>query len=265
MIALVEGAQRQKTPNEVALNILLASLTIVFLLATVTLQPLAIYSGAAPGRDRAGRAAGLPHPHHDRRAAVGDRHRGHGPAGAAQRAGDVGPGRRSGRRRQHAAAGQDRHDHLGQPGSRRVSACPRGHRGAARRRRADHEPGRRDPRRPFDRRAGEGALRAPRPRPSGRRVHPVHRPDQDERRRRGRSPAAQGGGRLRAGVGRGAGRGRCPKRSTRSWPGIAVQGGTPLTVAENGSVAGRDLPQGHREGRHAPAVRRASTHGHPHA
>ncbi|MGZ8602054.1 MAG: potassium-transporting ATPase subunit KdpB, partial [Actinomycetota bacterium] len=46
MIALVEGAQRQKTPNEIALNILLASLTIIFLLATVTLQPMAIYSGA---------------------------------------------------------------------------------------------------------------------------------------------------------------------------------------------------------------------------
>ncbi|HZP53200.1 potassium-transporting ATPase subunit KdpB [Actinocrinis sp.] len=46
MIALVEGAARQKTPNEIALNILLASLTIVFLLAVVTLQPLAFYSGA---------------------------------------------------------------------------------------------------------------------------------------------------------------------------------------------------------------------------
>jgi K+-transporting ATPase ATPase B chain len=46
MIALVEGASRQKTPNEVALNILLASLTIVFLLAVVTLQPMAFYSGA---------------------------------------------------------------------------------------------------------------------------------------------------------------------------------------------------------------------------
>lgn len=44
MIALVEGAQRQKTPNEIALSILLAGLTIVFLLATVTLQPFAIYS-----------------------------------------------------------------------------------------------------------------------------------------------------------------------------------------------------------------------------
>jgi K+-transporting ATPase ATPase B chain len=46
MIALVEGASRQKTPNEIALNILLASLTIIFLLATVTLQPLAIFSKA---------------------------------------------------------------------------------------------------------------------------------------------------------------------------------------------------------------------------
>jgi K+-transporting ATPase ATPase B chain len=46
MIALVEGAERQKTPNEIALNILLAGLTIIFLLAVVTLQPFAIYSKA---------------------------------------------------------------------------------------------------------------------------------------------------------------------------------------------------------------------------
>ncbi|NUK72047.1 potassium-transporting ATPase subunit KdpB, partial [Streptomyces lunaelactis] len=46
MIALVEGAARQKTPNEIALNILLASLTIVFLLAVVTLQPFAKYAHA---------------------------------------------------------------------------------------------------------------------------------------------------------------------------------------------------------------------------
>nr|WP_232827632.1 potassium-transporting ATPase subunit KdpB [Jiangella endophytica] len=45
MIAMVEGAARQKTPNEIALNVLLASLTIVFLLAVVTLQPFAGYSG----------------------------------------------------------------------------------------------------------------------------------------------------------------------------------------------------------------------------
>src|ERR1700737_4217864 len=46
MIALVEGAERQKTPNEIALNILLAGLTIIFLLAVGTLQPLAMYSSA---------------------------------------------------------------------------------------------------------------------------------------------------------------------------------------------------------------------------
>ncbi|MFI5938385.1 potassium-transporting ATPase subunit KdpB [Actinoplanes sp. NPDC051494] len=46
MIALVEGANRQKTPNEIALNILLSALTIIFLLSVVTLQPLAIFSKA---------------------------------------------------------------------------------------------------------------------------------------------------------------------------------------------------------------------------
>ncbi|MHB1023210.1 MAG: potassium-transporting ATPase subunit KdpB [Acidobacteriaceae bacterium] len=46
MIALVEGAERQKTPNEIALNILLAGLTVIFLLAVATLQPFAIYSAA---------------------------------------------------------------------------------------------------------------------------------------------------------------------------------------------------------------------------
>ncbi|WP_433336049.1 potassium-transporting ATPase subunit KdpB [Spirillospora sp. CA-294931] len=50
MIALVEGSSRQKTPNEIALNILLAALTVVFLLAVATLQPMAIYSkGYNPG------------------------------------------------------------------------------------------------------------------------------------------------------------------------------------------------------------------------
>ncbi|GAA2674097.1 HAD-IC family P-type ATPase [Streptomyces lunalinharesii] len=47
MIALVEGAARQRTPNEIALHILLAALTIIFLLVVVTLQPMATYAGAA--------------------------------------------------------------------------------------------------------------------------------------------------------------------------------------------------------------------------
>jgi K+-transporting ATPase ATPase B chain len=48
MISLVEGAQRQKTPNEIALSILLAGLTIVFLVAVATLAPFSIYAGAVP-------------------------------------------------------------------------------------------------------------------------------------------------------------------------------------------------------------------------
>ena len=49
MIALVEGAQRQKTPNEIALSILLSGLTLIFLLAVVTLYPYAVYSVRAAG------------------------------------------------------------------------------------------------------------------------------------------------------------------------------------------------------------------------
>jgi K+-transporting ATPase ATPase B chain len=50
MIAMVEGAKRQKTPNEIALNILLVALTIIFLLATVTLLPFSLYSVHTAGR-----------------------------------------------------------------------------------------------------------------------------------------------------------------------------------------------------------------------
>jgi K+-transporting ATPase ATPase B chain len=72
MIAMVEGAQRRKTPNEIALTILLVALTIVFLLATATLWPFSAwrYGGQRHG---AGGAAGLPDPHHHRRPAVGHR------------------------------------------------------------------------------------------------------------------------------------------------------------------------------------------------
>ena len=125
MIALVEGAERQKTPNEIALNILLAGLTIIFLLAVVTLQPFAIYSGAEQtiivlvallvclipttigallsaigiaGMDRL-----------VQRNVPGDVGR------AVEAAGDV----------LDAAARQDRHDHARQPPGRRVPARAR--------------------------------------------------------------------------------------------------------------------------------------------
>jgi K+-transporting ATPase ATPase B chain len=52
MIALVEGAERQKTPNEIALNILIAGLTLIFLLAVATLHPFALYAVASSGVGR---------------------------------------------------------------------------------------------------------------------------------------------------------------------------------------------------------------------
>ena len=128
MIALVEGAKRQKTPNEIALDILLAALTIIFLLATVTLLPFSLYSverggpGHAGHRDRARGAAGLPDPDHDRRPALGHRHRRHGPHDPGQRDRHVGPRGRGGRRRGRAAARQDRHDHARQSAGHRSSS-----------------------------------------------------------------------------------------------------------------------------------------------
>ena len=95
MIAMVEGAKRQKTPNEIALDILLAALTIIFLLATVTLLPYSLFSvdGGRAGHARhdhgARRAARLPDPDDDRRPALGHRHRRHGPHDPGERHRDV--------------------------------------------------------------------------------------------------------------------------------------------------------------------------------
>ena len=115
MIALVEGANRQKTPNEIALTILLAALTIVFLPVVVVLQPYRAVRGRHCVGRRPRRAAGLPDPDDHRRAAVRHRDRRDGPPGAAKRAGHVRPGRRGGWGRAHLAARQDRHDHPRQP------------------------------------------------------------------------------------------------------------------------------------------------------
>ena len=73
MIALVEGAQRQKTPNEIALTILLSALTIIFLVVIITLKPFGLYSGVSIYDHRTSRAAGLSDPHDHRRPA--QRHR----------------------------------------------------------------------------------------------------------------------------------------------------------------------------------------------
>ena len=140
MIALVEGANRQKTPNEIALNILLAALTIIFVFAVATLQPLAIYSKVNnPGVPdtsalNSNGISGIvlvallvcliPTTIGALLSAIGIA--GHGPAGATQRAGHVGPRGRGGRRRQHPAAGQDRNDHAGESASVGIHSGDRG-------------------------------------------------------------------------------------------------------------------------------------------
>ena len=128
MIALIEGAERQKTPNEIALNILLVGLTIIFVFAVASIPSFAAYAGGHDRGDRAGGALRHADPDDDRRAALGDRHRRHGPAGALQRACDVRARGGGGGRCRHASPRQDRHHHPRQPPGDRVPSRPRRHR-----------------------------------------------------------------------------------------------------------------------------------------
>ncbi len=120
IMALVEGAKRRKTPNEIAIDdILLAAMTIIFLLACVTLLPFSLYGVQAAGHgspvdgNRARESVGLLDSHHDRRVALGHRHCRHGSHDSGQRDCRFRPRGRGGRRRRRTAARQDRHDHAG--------------------------------------------------------------------------------------------------------------------------------------------------------
>ena len=144
------GARRRTRSRS---SILLAGLTIVFLVVVVTLRPFGEYAGTDDLDHRAGRAARRADPDHDRRAAERDRDRRHGPARAPQRARPVRPRGRGVRRRRRAAARQDRDDHARQPPGGRVRADAGRAGGGARRGRADGVAGRRDARGPLDRRA----------------------------------------------------------------------------------------------------------------
>ena len=165
MIALVEGAKRQKTPNEIALDILLAAMTIIFLLACVTLLPFSLYSVKAAGQGTpitvtvlvallvclipttiggllsAIGIAGMDRMIQANVIAISGR--------AVEAAGDV----------DVLLLGQDRHDHAGQSAGGRVD--PGAGRGAAdaRRRRPAGVARRRDAGRPQHRRAGQRTLR----------------------------------------------------------------------------------------------------------
>ena len=238
MIALVEGASRQKTPNEIALDILLAGLTIVFLLAVVTLQPFAIYSGAQQsiivlvallvclipttigallsaigiaGMDRLVQRNVL---------AMSGR--------AVEAAGDV----------LDPAARQDRHHHLRQPPGRRLRAHAR--RGADElaggrllSSLADETPEGRSIVELAESDYGQVATEVP-----GCRTRPLHRPDPHERSGRGRSVDPQGGGRLGPPGGWRTRVGPSPADLAPVVEAISKGGGTPLVVADGPRVLG---------------------------
>ena len=202
MIALVEGAERQKTPNEIALNILLAGLTIIFVFAVATIPSFATYAGGAvsvvilvalfvalipttigallsaigiAGMDRLVRFNVL---------AMSGR--------AVEAAGDV----------DTPAARQDRHDHARQPPGHRVRANFGRHRSGTGGRRAACLIIRRDAGRPLHRRAGKGEVQHTRPRDGADvgDVYPVLGPHAAVRRRCRRLVDPQGRGRCGAGI-----------------------------------------------------------------
>ena len=264
MIALVEGSERQKTPNEIALNILLAGLTIIFLLATVT--PAAVRDlrrRRAVGR-RARRAARVPDPDDDRRAALGDRHRGHGPPRAAQRARDERPrGRGRGRRATRCCSTRPARSPSATGRPTQFVPVNGVDRAGARRRRAALEPRRRDAGGPVDRRARQGALRDPRARARrARRSSPFTAQTRmsgvDFEGRSIRKGAADSvrrwveeqGGTVPAELG---GRGRRDRRPGRH----AARRRGERERRRARQCARRDLPQGHREAGHRRALRRA--------
>ena len=188
MISLVEGAERQKTPNEIALTILLVGMTIIFLIVVVTLEPFVVYSGAfvpvvflvallvtlipttIGGLLSAIGIAGM-----DRLVK----------ANVIAKSGPRGRGRR---RCRYAAPRQDRHDHLRQPHGRRLRAAARHRPADAGLGRTARLPLRRDAGGQVDRRSRRQAGYSGRR--GGCRLHPVLRPDPHVRRQPRRRVAA---------------------------------------------------------------------------
>ncbi len=227
---------------------------------------------AKPGHRHpdAGGAAGVPDPDDDRRLAGGDRHRRHGPGVAGEHHRQERQGGRGGRRRGHAAAGQDRHDHDGQPAGDAVRAAggrvggrggPAGRAGVGGRSDAGGQE-HRGPVPPF---AGRAAVpgRTGQPAAPGH-VHRVHGPDADERSRSARRPGhPQGGGRRGGQV--------CPaeeRHVAAADAGASGGGGRPGRDAAPG-LRGQPRP-GHRgagrhpQARHPRAFRPAAAHGPAH-
>ena len=258
MIGLVEGAIRQRTPNEIALSILLAGLSVVFVVVTASLVPMAHYAGA--GITLAVLAslfvALIP-------TTIGALLSAIGIAGMnrlvrKQRARHQRP--RGGGRRRRSVLLLDKTGTitLGNRQAPRFLPVDGRRRARAGRGRAALVAGRRDARGPLHRRAREGALRASAstssPSASARFI-----PFTAETRMSGvdldgrelRKGAADAVRRYVQDDGGQSGR----RRSTRSSTSIARAGATPLVVADGTARAGRDRAQGHRQGGHPRALR----------
>jgi K+-transporting ATPase ATPase B chain len=192
MIALVEGAERQKTPNEIALNILLAGLTIIFVFAVATIPSFSHYAGGAVSVVIlvALFVALIP-------TTIGALLSAIGIAGMDRL---VRGGSR--RRRRYPAAGQDRHHHAGQSPGHRIHSADGGKCPGPGRCRAARVPVRRNAGRPLDRRAGEGEIQSARARfgPDERALRAVHRADAAVGRRFRWVLDPQGRGRFGVGV-----------------------------------------------------------------
>ena len=196
MIALVEGAERQKTPNEIALNILLAGLTIIFVIAVATIPSFANYAGGSVSVVVlvALFVTLIPTTIGALLSAIGiagmDR------LGAIQCFGHVGTGGRSRRRRRHAASRQDRDNHSRQPPGHGIYSAAWRQRKGTRGRGATRLASRRNARRPLDCRARKGEIRhsGPRDARASREVCAVFRLHTIERGRYGYNHYPQGSG-----------------------------------------------------------------------
>ena len=240
MIALVEGAQRQKTPNEIALHILLVGLTIIFLFACVTLVPLGLYSGVTlsvtvivallvclipttiGGLLSAIGIAGMDRLLRKNVLAMSGR--------AVEAAGDV----------DTLLLDKTGTITLGNRMATELIPVRRRTRGRAGRRRAARQPGRRDAGGALDRRAGQGKynMRGRDVARDRRALHPVQRADAHERLRSGRPADPQGRRRRHRHARAAARRHRRRRGSTAIVHRIGDTGGTPLAVSDGDRVLG---------------------------
>ena len=224
--------------------------------------------GAEQSVDRARRAARLPDPDDDRRAALGDRHRRHGPARAAQRARDAAAARS--RRRATARRCCSTRPGTITLGNRQAVRVPPRCRAST----SGSSPTRRCSR-AWPTRRPRAARSSCSPRSASacaaatcaRRATlvAVHRADPHERRRPRRAQRIRkGAADAVAPLGRRSRAASFPPSSSRRRARSRARGGTPLVVAETAARARRHPPQGHRQGRHPRALRRAARDGHPH-